>query len=268
MLQICSISELTYDAGILGTMAEMEYSGEFFAGMEDANLTSARVVIPLAINLIAPKSAVDIGCGQGLWLKACIENGVEDVRGYDGEYVERNKLHIPKEKFTATDLEKPLQFDRAFDMAICVEVAEHISHDSSRTLVDNLTKAAPVILFSAAIPGQQGVHHINEQWPAYWEERFKEKGYIPVDAIRRHILSNKKVAFFYAQNILIYVKESALVQYPKLQEEIISGHGNAHAFVHPQLYTYYESRWTKIAPLIWKVPLPLIKMGKRLLSRK
>lgn len=247
--------------------AETEYSGDFFAGMEDVNLASARTVIPLAINLIAPESTVDIGCGQGLWLRACIENGVEDVCGYDGEYVERTKLHIPQEKFTATDLEKPLDFGRTFDMAICLEVAEHISHDASRTLVDNLTKAAPVVLFSAAIPGQQGVHHINEQWPAYWEERFKEKGYVPVDCIRRHILGNTNVAFFYAQNTFIYVKETALERYPKLQAEIATGHGNAHAFVHPQLYTYYESRWTKIAPLIWKVPLPIIKLGKRILSR-
>lgn len=252
----------------LSFMAEMEYSGEFFAGMEDANLTSARAVIPLAFNVVTPKSVVDIGCGQGLWLRACIENGVEDVRGYDGAYVERAKLHIPQEQFVAADLEKPLPFDRTFDMAVCLEVAEHLSHDASRTLIDNLTTAAPVILFSAAIPGQQGVHHINEQWPAYWEERFKEKGYVPVDCIRRHILGNTKVAFFYAQNILMYVKESAAPNYPKLQEEIATGHGNAHAFAHPQLYTYYESRWNKIAPLIWKVPLPLVKLGRRMLRRR
>lgn len=249
-------------------MAETEYSGEFFADMEDANLASARAVVPLACALIAPTSAVDIGCGQGLWLKACTENGIEDVRGYDGEYVERNKLHVPQEKFVATDLEKKIEFGRTFDMAICLEVAEHISDNASRTLVENLTTAAPVVLFSAAIPGQGGVHHINEQWPDYWEVRFKEKGYVPVDCIRRHVLGNNKVAFFYAQNILIYVKESALSHYPKLQEEIASGHGNAHAFVHPQLYTYYESRWNKIVPLIWKVPVPLIKLGKRMLGRK
>ena len=89
-------------------MAEMSYSGDFFAGMEDANLSSARVVVPLALQFVQPKSALDIGCGQGLWLRACIENGIEDIIGYDGDYVEREKLSIPKEKFIAADLEKPL----------------------------------------------------------------------------------------------------------------------------------------------------------------
>ncbi|MCT7423352.1 hypothetical protein N4A85_24765, partial [Escherichia coli] len=87
-------------------------------------------------------------------------------------------------------------------LAVCLEVAEHVSDKNSRQLVESLTNAAPVILFSAAIPLQGGVHHINEQWPAYWQERFKERGYVPVDCLRRRLLGNPQIAFFYAQNIL------------------------------------------------------------------
>ena len=243
------------------------YSTTFYDEMKDSNLASARAVVPFVLSLVPVTSVVDIGCGEGLWLKAFSEAGVFDIEGYDGDYVVRENLKIPQEKFHAANLEEPIPFTRTFDLAVCLEVAEHVSDEHSGRLVESLTNAAPVLLFSAAIPGQGGVHHINEQWPEYWEKRFKEKGYVPVDAIRRKILSNKDVSFFYAQNILIYVKESALSNYPKLVEEIQSGHDGAPAFVHPQLYTYYESRWNKIAPLIWKVPLPLIKFGKKMLGK-
>jgi len=249
-------------------MAEAVYKDDFFAGMEDANLSSARVVIPLALQFVQAKSVIDIGCGQGLWLRACMESGIEDVVGYDGEYVDREKLSIPKEKFIAANLEQPLQLGRTFDLAVSLEVGEHLTDGASRTFVKNVTSAAPVILFSAAIPGQQGVHHINEQWPDYWEARFKEQGYVPVDCLRHHVWNDKRVSFFYAQNVMFYIKESELARYPKLDEEIKRGHGVALPLVHPYLYTYYESRWNKIVPLIWKIPLPLIKLGNKILGRK
>lgn len=248
-------------------MAETSYSGDFYKGMEDANLSSARVIVPLVLQFVRPKSVLDIGCGQGLWLKAFEEQGISDVLGYDGAYVELDKLQISKEKFIGADLEQPMNIGRTFDLAMSVEVGEHLSDKASRAFVKNLTDSAPVVLFSAAIPGQGGVHHINEQWPQYWEERFKERGYVPVDCLRHRVWADNRVAFFYAQNIMFYVQESELSNYPKLQEAYDAGHNKALALVHPQLYTYYESRWNKIAPLIWKVPLPIIKLGKKILGR-
>lgn len=247
-------------------MAETSYSGDFYAGMEDANLSSARVIVPLVQTFVQPKSVLDIGCGQGLWLKAFIEAGVDDVLGYDGQYVEREKLQITEDKFIGADLEQPLTIRRTFDLSMSVEVGEHLSDKASRAFVKNLTDAADVVLFSAAIPGQGGVHHINEQWPAYWEERFKERGFVPVDCLRHRIWNDSRVAFFYAQNIMFYVRESALSNYPKLATAREQGHDKALALVHPHIYTYYESRWNKIVPLIWKVPLPLIKLAKKILN--
>jgi SAM-dependent methyltransferase len=249
-------------------MAEAHYGGDFYKTMEDTNLSSARAVVPLVLRYVQPTSVLDVGCGQGLWLRAFMEEGVSDVRGYDGEYVERDKLQIPKETFIGTDLEQPLTLDRTFDLAVSLEVGEHLSDASSRIFVKNLTDAAQVVLFSAAIPGQGGVHHINEQWPAYWEERFAEVGYVPIDCLRWYLWNDTRVSFFYAQNIMFYVKKDALDTYPKLKEEYERGHTRALALVHPQLYTYYESRWNKIVPLIWKIPLPLIKLGKKMLGRR
>lgn len=251
--------------GILRRMQE-SYGEDFYGGMADANLASARAVVPEVLSFIQPKSVVDIGCGEGLWLKAFSEAGVSTIDGYDGDYVVRQNLKIPSEHFHAVNLEERIPLARTYDLAVCLEVAEHVSDANSRQLVESLTSAAPVILFSAAIPGQGGVHHINEQWPAYWQERFLERGYVPVDCLRMKLWNNPRVMFFYAQNIMFYVRKEALDNYPKLKEETARGAQQATALVHPKLYTHYEEKWNKVAPLIWKIPLPLIKLGKRFLK--
>lgn len=246
---------------------KVSYSERFFDEMEDKNLASARAVAPLVLGLVPAKSIVDIGCGRGLWLKAFIESGVVEVQGYDGDYVDRAKLTFPKERFKSVDLEEPLSFGRTYDLAVCLEVAEHLPAHKADILVQNLVNAAPVVLFSAAIPGQQGSHHINEQWPDYWAQKFKVHGYVPVDAIRRHVWDSEEVSFFYKQNILIYIKESVLSGYPRLEEEVHMGHNKALSLVHPHMYLYYAERWRMVVPFLAKLPVGLLHAAKRLLAR-
>ncbi|OGG73575.1 hypothetical protein A3H74_03390 [Candidatus Kaiserbacteria bacterium RIFCSPLOWO2_02_FULL_51_13] len=242
------------------------YSQTFFDEMDEPNFVSARVVAPLVAGLVHPKSVVDIGCGRGLWLKAFLEQGIADVEGYDGDYVEREKLAFPKEHFHAVDLEKPITLERTFDLAVCLEVGEHLSDSISDTLVETLTASAPVVLFSAAIPLQGGSRHINEQWPEYWEKKFTTNGFVPVDALRRHIWGDSRVSFFYQQNILLYVRKDALQGYPKLVEEIHSGHGKALSLAHPQKYLYYAERWRLMVPFLSVLPPNVLHIGKRLLK--
>ncbi len=248
-------------------MTKVSYSKEFFDEMQETNLSSARAIIPHVMRLAAPRSVVDIGCGRGLWLKAFMEAGVADAEGYDGEYVERGTLVIPEKLFHPQDLEKPVEFSKMFDLAVCLEVAEHVPDAAADTLVGSLTRAAPVVLFSAALPLQGGSHHVNEQWPAYWQQKFAARGYVPVDAIRRHVWDDKSVSFFYAQNILLYVKESELARYPELQEEIKTGHGRALPLVHPHMYLYYAERWRSVVPFLGKLPPSFLHGAKKFLSR-
>ena len=44
-------------------------------------------------------------------------------------------------------------------------------------LVATITKHGDAVLFSAAIPGQGGQDHLNEQWPEYWQKKFEVNGY-------------------------------------------------------------------------------------------
>ncbi len=248
-------------------MTKVSYSTEFFDEMVETNLSSARVVVPHVLELMRPSSVADIGCGEGIWLKAFMEAGVTSVQGVDGDWVEKERLQFPKQQFLVADLKEPVVLDKKYDLAVCLEVAEHLPDAASGTLVSSLTNAAPVILFSAAIPLQGGSHHVNEQWPAYWAEKFAVHGYIPVDCIRRKIWDDKKVSFFYAQNIFIFVKKDLLSNYPKLQAEIEAGNGSALSLVHPYMYLYYAERWRSIVPFLGKFPPGILHVVKRFLRK-
>jgi hypothetical protein len=110
------------------------------------------------------------------------EQGVDDGLGLDGDYVDTTRLHIPADEFRAVDLERPPAPDRRFDLAMSVEVAEHLAPATADGFVTLLTALAPVVLFSAAIPGQGGVEHVNEQWPALG--RALVHGFEPYDVVR------------------------------------------------------------------------------------
>jgi SAM-dependent methyltransferase len=113
------------------------------------------------------RSVVDFGCGSGVWLAAWQRLVVDDVIGVDGEQA-RSSLKISAERFLAADLRKPIRLGRRFDLAQSLEVAEHLPPQSASVFVETLTTHAPLILFSAAVPGQGGEHHVNEQPPEYW----------------------------------------------------------------------------------------------------
>lgn len=143
------------------------YNEGFFQYLQEGSKRSAEQIVPILLELIQPQSVIDVGCGTGTWLSVFCEHGIEDIWGVDGDYVQEEALEIPKDRFLSHDLTKPLALDRKFDLAISLEVAEHLPCDSAEAFVDSLTQLAPVILFSAAIPFQGGVGHVNEQWQEY-----------------------------------------------------------------------------------------------------
>ncbi len=246
------------------------YNEFFYDELRDGSLSSARTVVPIVLSLIGPKkveSIVDIGCGIGTWLSVFKENGVQKITGVDGPWVKESQLLIPKEDFTPKDVEKPFSLDKKADLAVCLEMAEHVDAKHAPKLIETLTSIAPVILFSAAIPFQGGSHHVNEQWPQYWADLFAERGYLPVDCVRRKIWDNKSVSFFYSQNIFIYVSEDAIPHYPGLAAEITAGNGGTLPFVHPHKYLYYANRWELLVPVLGKIPPSILHKAKKMLGK-
>jgi hypothetical protein len=195
------------------------YTGEFYDYQSSGSLRSARTVVPLLLQWIPARRVVDVGCGVGTWLKAFDDNGVPEVQGFDGAYVDKSKLVIDPSCFAACDLFGEYQLDGNYDLAVCLEVGEHLPHRASCRLVAELTRVAPLVLFSAAIPGQQGTGHINEQWPTYWRGLFASHGFSRLDVLRGHILHDKRVEWWYRQNMYLYASERGLAEAPALRTE-------------------------------------------------
>ena len=187
---------------------------EWLAGSTE----SAAVVVPLLLEALEPASVVDVGCGLGHWLAVVKGHGVEDVLGYDGSWIDRSHLLIAPPEFVAADLNEPLTVDRRFDLALCLEVGQILRPESAAPLVDALTALADVVVFSAAIPGQGGILHENEQWPAYWAELFREHGYAASDPFRLALWEREEVKWWFRQNLVCFATPEALDRHPVLAD--------------------------------------------------
>src|SRR5687768_7110316 len=107
--------------------ADTPYTAAYYDSQFAGSLESARAILPIVLELMPIRSAVDVGCGIGAWLSTLIELGVGDVVGIDGAYVDTERLLFPKERFVAHDLANPVVLERTFDLALALEVAEHLA---------------------------------------------------------------------------------------------------------------------------------------------
>jgi SAM-dependent methyltransferase len=224
-------------AVVVISMSDVPYDSAFFEFHQERSRSSARETVPLVLEIVEAKSVVDVGCGIGTWLAEFATAGVTDVTGVDGEYVDRSKLLVDPSRFVPKNLEQPLELGRQFDLAVSLEVAEHLAESSADTFVASLVSLAPVVLFSAAIPNDSGDGHVNEQFPEYWQERFLRHDYVVVDCLRRRLWNNEKVAPYYRQDMMFYVARGRLGEFPILEQEFRSaGERPPLSFVHPETY--------------------------------
>ncbi|HEY8164287.1 MAG TPA: methyltransferase domain-containing protein [Gemmatimonadaceae bacterium] len=172
--------------------------------------------MPFVLEKTGATSVVDVGCGTGDWLRVTTELGISDILGVD--FHDGGELNIPADRYLSHDLTKPLNLGRKFDLAMSLEVGEHLPPEAAKPFVELLTSLAPVVLYSAAIPGQGGTSHLNEQWPRYWAALFTDAGYTPIDCIRRQFWENDRVVGYYAQNALLYVRADLLNRYDDLRD--------------------------------------------------
>lgn len=243
------------------------YDKGFYNSHEEGSYRSAKTIVPILFKYFNPSSVVDIGCGTGLWLKVWLEDfKLTDILGLEGPYVSKEMLHIPADFVKFIDLKNPFISEKKYDLVTSFEVAEHLPLENADEFINTITSLSDTIAFSAAIPGQGGTYHINEQYPEYWCKKFVKKGFIPVDCIRTEIWTDEKVEWWYRQNILIYIHESRLNDWPGLKPFADNTKPDFLLRIHPELFEIKEKHIKKTMSVIgyirWKLYPIKLKLKK------
>lgn len=211
---------------------------------------SEHVILSLLFQHIGIHSVIDFGCALGRWCAEAKRQGADCILGIDGSYVPENERVI--DEFLEADLGEEIILDRRYDLAISLEVAEHIPENKSEVFIRNLVRASDVILFSAAIPGQGGDFHLNEQWPEYWKEKFEKYGYMLWDCIRPLIWRNERVLPMYRQNCVVFVKKDSKIQWKEPERIPILD------IVHPAIFSNVALKGIQL------FPFDKVERGKRI----
>lgn len=215
------------------------YGDHFYERSAGSVYGSAKKYVSFFWSLYKPASVVDVGCGRGTWLKAFKEVGVQELVGYDGPWNSQQNMDDQAIRSIQVDLNNIIESVGAdrYDLAISLEVAEHLEPASAPSFVETLTMLSDVVMFSAAYEYQGGTHHINEQRHTYWAAHFLEHDYVPYDLFRPVFWGDAGVEPWYRQNTFLYVKKaSQLAQHlSALGHEPLANISLMNA-IHPDIY--------------------------------
>lgn len=196
------------DTLALGAARDDVYSRDYYNYVETEAVRSAATMAGSILDAYRPSTALDVGCGTGALLHELRERGVEThgLEYSDAGLAFCRKRGLNVDKFDITSASLP--FTRTFDVAISMEVAEHIPTECSERLVDILCTSSSRIVFTAATPGQGGgVGHINEQPHGFWIELFERRGFRFETASSlawRKAWAAGNVAGFYSANLMLF----------------------------------------------------------------
>jgi SAM-dependent methyltransferase len=204
----------------------MAYDNSFFDIIRPGCIKSAEVVVPRVIEKLGPiKTVIDVGCGEGWWANEFKKYGAE-ATGIDNDGF-NSPSRAELDYWHQVDmLYGNVWFTGPYDLAICLEVVEHLPEHLGQGLIEALCNASDNILFSAAIPMQGGTGHINEQWPNYWIHKFNDLGYY-ARPFGFEFWGNPDVEPWYQQNMYL-VKKLDDTPYP---------HQNCFPTIHPAFWS-------------------------------
>lgn len=225
-----------------------KYNKGFYLSQMAGSISSAKRIVPYVLEMLSPvqvTSVVDFGCGVGGWLSQFQKNNASiEVLGLDFGNPDKEQLQISERKYRKADLSKEINLGRKFGLCISLEVAEHIHSKYADNFIDNLCRHSDFVLFSAAIPGQGGTEHVNEQPLSYWVKKFKQRGYLMYDIIRPFFWDDRSIDIWYRQNTVLFIKNGADIEkchFKKYDYKVIAD------IVHPEvLHTYIKWQTEKL----------------------
>lgn len=228
-------------------MKDPSYDAEFFEQLDEPAARSAAIVWDILSRHIQPSSVVDVGCGTGQWLLEARRRFNAETLGIDGRWNVALESNVGDHCYV--DFESDFSIDRLFDMAICLEVAEHLTGDASVRLIQELCRASDVVLFSAAVEEQPGEHHINCKWQSEWMLEFEKRGFICLDVLRPLVWAEPQVAWWYKQNMFLAVAPSS----DRLDQKSIGKLQAAYPtdIVHPENYVVMLRGYAEENRKVW-----------------
>ena len=155
---------------------EILYGGNYYDFSKDVTAGFVKEFVQMLVERFEPESVLDVGCGMGLYVNEFDKLGI-DVEGFDGSPTALKETVARKELVWKEDIRELDTSDKGYDMALCVEVAEHIPKKYADTLVQFITSASDLVIFSASPKGLGGTNHVNEQPRTYWYDLFREYGF-------------------------------------------------------------------------------------------
>jgi SAM-dependent methyltransferase len=204
------------------------YLGTMLDDREE-NFRNALRCLRIVRELVLVDHVVDFGCGIGAWMGAASWLGAGHVIGLDGPWAgeaiagdsvtfHNGQVRISRDQILSIDLttQEAPDLQKTFDLAMSIEVAEHLPEARAEGFCQALVNAADYILFSAATPGQGGFLHINEQPLHYWVEKFWRRGYVPLDPVRPVITSDYWMYPYLRRNVVMFVNFSTMLRNDKL----------------------------------------------------
>jgi SAM-dependent methyltransferase len=231
------------------------YDNNFYEHQSNGSYVSAKEILPVLFDVYKPESIVDFGSGVGTFLIAAREYGIENILGVEGSWVRgKHRDDIP---YIYHDLNNSLTLEERFDLAISLEVGEHLEPGSSENFVNSICRCSDVVLFSAALPGQGGKNHINEQPVEFWQSLFNKNDYVMKDFVRKKIWTNKKIRPWYKQNSYIYVKCGSHLEGLFENDSLLN-------VIHPDIYFKHALQARSNVDLIPLSTFTIIKLALKL----
>ena len=153
-------------------------------------------------DIIRPNIVLDIGCGPGIYVHSMNDLAIQSF-GIDIDDRVLGKKNLFKQNILDTYF--------IADTCICLEVFEHIDSEYNDDLVEKVSKMfQDTLIFSAAVPGQGGVGHINCQTKEYWSDKFLltercHRNYLMEDLLKHYCQQGRYMGWFY-NNVMIFSK--------------------------------------------------------------
>jgi hypothetical protein len=175
-------------------MTDEIYTKEYFEKIQTEESLQAFRLERILYDLYKPRSVIDWGCANGLYLEpfmtedGCEVLGIEnspvaiemkhpDIRILQFDMTKKTFIKVPPvlEDDPAAQIIGP--DSKKYDMALCIEVLEHLEEKDANTAIDNICRSSDRLVVSVAREWQTGPGHLNLKPIEYWIQKFGWQGF-------------------------------------------------------------------------------------------